>query len=135
MGAVTGVPMGRAMIVVVDPASPLPPYEQVRGQIAALILGGQLAPDVRLPTVRQLAADLALAPGTVARAYRELEDAGLIETRGRHGTRVSHRLPTVTASEKRRRVSAAAAEFLSAARGAGASDTEIEAQIRALLGG
>ena len=77
------------MIVLVDQDSPIPPYEQVRGQLAAMIGDDRLPVGTRLPTVRQLAGDLGLAANTVARAYRELEGAGLIETRGRHGTFVA----------------------------------------------
>lgn len=77
------------MILRVDPASPVPPYEQIRGQIASMVATGTLAEGMRLPTIRQLADDLGLAGGTVARAYRELEDDGLIATRGRHGSFVS----------------------------------------------
>ncbi len=73
-------------MITIDAASPTPPFEQLRSQIIAEISGGTLAPGTRLPTVRRLAEDLDLAPGTVARAYRELETAGVIETRGRHGT-------------------------------------------------
>jgi DNA-binding transcriptional regulator YhcF (GntR family) len=72
-----------------DPDSPIPPFEQVRSQLATAIGGGSLEQSIRLPTVRQLAADLGLAVNTVAKAYRELELAGLIETRGRHGTFVA----------------------------------------------
>jgi DNA-binding transcriptional regulator YhcF (GntR family) len=61
----------------------------VRAKIAADIDAGVLAPETRLPTVRQLAADLDLAVNTVARSYRELELAGFIETRGRQGTFVA----------------------------------------------
>lgn len=79
----------------VDPESPLPPFEQVKEQIAAAIEAGSLQPADRLPTVRQLAADLGLAANTVARSYRELELAGLLETRGRHGTFIAaHSSPT-----------------------------------------
>ncbi|MFF2316271.1 GntR family transcriptional regulator [Arthrobacter sp. NPDC058097] len=70
----------------VDLGSPIPPYEQIRLQISALIAAGALTAGTRLPAVRSLAADLGLAAGTVARAYRELEQAGLIETRRRNGT-------------------------------------------------
>ncbi|MEV4758078.1 GntR family transcriptional regulator [Micromonospora sp. NPDC049559] len=77
------------MIVSVDQDSPVPPYEQVRAQIAAMVGDDRLPVGTRLPTVRQLAADLGLAANTVARAYRELEGAGLIQTRGRHGTFVA----------------------------------------------
>lgn len=70
------------VLITVDPDSPVPPYEQVRVQLAELIGDGRLPVGSRLPTVRQLAADLRLAANTVARAYRELEGAGLLETRG-----------------------------------------------------
>lgn len=76
------------MIVQIDPRDPVPPYEQVRAQVAAMITGGTLPPGTRLPSIRQLAADLGLATGTVARAYRELEQAGLVLSSGRRGTRV-----------------------------------------------
>ncbi|MEU4379061.1 GntR family transcriptional regulator, partial [Micromonospora echinofusca] len=77
------------MRITVDQGSAVPPYEQVRGQLAELIGTGRLAVGTRLPTVRRFAADLGLAVNTVARAYRELEAAGLLETRGRHGTFVA----------------------------------------------
>lgn len=74
------------MILRIDPDSPVPPYEQIRSQIATMAATGVLADGARLPPIRQLAADLRLAGGTVARAYRELEQEGAIVTRGRHGT-------------------------------------------------
>ncbi|WP_405113881.1 GntR family transcriptional regulator [Micromonospora sp. NBC_01405] len=77
------------MRIVVDQASPVAPYEQVRGQLAEQIGDGRLPVGTRLPTVRRLAGELGLAANTVARAYRELEAAGLLETRGRHGTFVA----------------------------------------------
>jgi DNA-binding transcriptional regulator YhcF (GntR family) len=72
-----------------DASSSIPPFEQVRSQVADAIHRGSLQPSVRLPTVRKLAADLGLAANTVAKAYRQLELAGLIETRGRNGTFVA----------------------------------------------
>ncbi|MEH1014163.1 GntR family transcriptional regulator [Micromonospora sp. CPCC 206060] len=77
------------MDVTVSSDSAVPPYEQVRGQLAAMIGDGRLPVGTRLPTVRQLAGQLELAVNTVARAYRELEAAGLVQTRGRHGTVVA----------------------------------------------
>ncbi len=94
-------------MLVVDPRSAVPPFEQIRVQVLELIRNGHLKPETRLPTVRKLSADLALAPNTVARAYRELELNGVIETRGRHGTFVSaHRDPVQRQAQK------AAAEFV-----------------------
>lgn len=78
--------------VEVDPTAGDPPFEQIRRQIATGAASGDLAPGHKLPTVRQLAADLGLATGTVARAYRELESAGVIQTQGRRGTFVASRL-------------------------------------------
>ncbi len=76
-------------MIVIDPRSPLPPFEQLRAQLVDAVASGELVAGARLPTVRRLADDLGLAPGTVARAYRELEASGFIETRGRNGTFVS----------------------------------------------
>jgi DNA-binding transcriptional regulator YhcF (GntR family) len=76
-------------MITVDPGSPVAPYEQVREQIRAQVAAGELTPGTKLPPVRRLAGDLGLAPNTVARAYRELEALGVIETRGRAGSVVS----------------------------------------------
>ncbi|UKA48779.1 GntR family transcriptional regulator [Arthrobacter sp. FW305-123] len=72
--------------ITVDLADPVPPYEQIRRQLSSLIAVGMVEPGSRLPTVRSLAADLGIAAGTVARAYKELEQQGLIESRRRNGT-------------------------------------------------
>lgn len=76
-------------MITIDSGSPTPPFEQLRMQLLEQVRSGELAAGARLPTVRRLAEDLGLAPGTVARAYRELEADGIIETRGRHGTFVA----------------------------------------------
>ena len=79
----------------VDTSSVVPPYEQVRTQIAQRVASGELPAGTRLATVRQMAADLGLAANTVARAYRELEADGVIATHGRRGTFVrSENLPS-----------------------------------------
>lgn len=79
---------GRIVIIRIDPDGPLPPYAQVHDQIATMIRSGVLAEGSRLPAIRHLANDLGVAPNTIARAYRELEQAGLVAGRGRHGTTV-----------------------------------------------
>ncbi|MFC7402416.1 GntR family transcriptional regulator [Citricoccus sp. GCM10030269] len=71
-----------------------PPTAQIRDQIRGLIVSGRLAVDERLPSVRQLAKDLDVAPGTVAKAYKALEAEGFLTTRSRGGTRVSRTATT-----------------------------------------
>ena len=73
----------------IDPESKVTRYEQLRTQIIARIEGGELIVGSKLPPVRQLAADLDVAPYTVARVYRILENDGFVETHGRNGTVVS----------------------------------------------
>ena len=121
------------MIVVIDPDSATPPYEQLRIQIATMITSGTLGRGAQLPTIRQLASDLGVAPGTVARAYRELERADLVESRVRHGTRVTadaHKLPR---NELRRQVTEAARSYVSAAQRLGATATDIMSAVKAEL--
>lgn len=78
----TGVPAGLAL----DPADPRPPYEQLKHRVLRGRADGTLPAGTRLPPVRRLAEALGLAVNTVAKAYRELEAAGVIETRGRQGS-------------------------------------------------
>lgn len=108
----------------VDTTSQAPPYEQIRAQLAALIRTGRLVEGERLPTVRQLAADLGLASGTVARAYRELEAAALIRTRRGAGTRVAG-LPSEPYVHDADQLTTLARDFTSAARALGADTDDI----------
>ncbi|MGQ4616576.1 GntR family transcriptional regulator [Nocardia sp. R7R-8] len=72
--------------ITVSHDSAVPPYEQLRLGIIAKVRSGELTAGTKIPTVRALAAQLGLAPNTVARAYRELEADGVVETRGRQGS-------------------------------------------------
>jgi len=78
-----------ALRLAVDVSSPVPAYEQIRAQIEAMAQSGLLKADTRLPAIRQLATDLKLAPGTIMKAFRELEIAGTIITQGRRGSRIA----------------------------------------------
>ena len=99
------------MILTVDAGAATPPYEQIRAQISRMVGGGVLAPGVRLPTIQQLANDLALAPGTVARAYKELERDGVVVSRRRAGTTVAAAPPKVHTREIREELDAAVERF------------------------
>lgn len=82
-----------------DEASPaLDIYRQFRG----LIVSGQFGTGERLPTVRQTASDLGVAPGTAAKAYRLLERDGLVVTRTAAGTRVANSAAVLPRSVVRR---------------------------------
>ncbi|MEU1984377.1 GntR family transcriptional regulator [Nocardia sp. NPDC019395] len=72
--------------ITVSHDSGVPPYEQLRLAVIAKVRSGELPAGTKIPTVRALAAQLGLAPNTVARAYRELEQDGVLETSGRRGT-------------------------------------------------
>lgn len=90
-----------------------PLFDQLRTQIIDRVRDGRLTPGTRLPTVRDLAGQLGLAVNTVARSYRELEAAGVLETRGRFGTFVARVDPADNA------MAAAAHAFAEAARALG----------------
>ncbi|AXI77149.1 GntR family transcriptional regulator [Peterkaempfera bronchialis] len=107
------------MQITVDPSSPVPPYEQIRARIAELARSGELPTGHRLPAVRALAAELGLAANTVARAYRELEADGAVETRGRHGTVIA-----AAGDAAHRRAAAAAEAYAERARHLGLTPEE-----------
>jgi DNA-binding transcriptional regulator YhcF (GntR family) len=102
----------------VDGQATRPLFDQLRTQIIAGIREGRLSPGARLPTVRELAGQLNLAVNTVARAYRELEAAGIVETRGRFGTFVARADPADAA------MAAAANAYVEAARALGLGKQE-----------
>ncbi len=76
-------------MLTIDKNSAITPFQQIRDGIAQQIRAGELTRGQKLPSIRNLAKDLGVAPGTVARAYTELEEAELIESRARLGTRVT----------------------------------------------
>jgi GntR family transcriptional regulator len=121
------------MIVEVDPDSHVPPFEQIREQIATMIGSGVLTAGVRLPSIRQLASDLGLAANTVARAYRELEAAGLVVGRVGNGTAVAARRATLSTAERQRRLQVAADAYLTAAAQLGSPPDEAVAMINARI--
>jgi GntR family transcriptional regulator len=111
--------------LIVDTGDPTPPYEQLRRQLADLIESAVLQPGERLPPLRQLAADLGLAVGTVARAYRELESAGLTSSRHGGGTRVTAKAPVLSAAQREQLVHQHARAFVQQAVLLGADHKQI----------
>jgi GntR family transcriptional regulator len=121
------------VIIEVDTGDPMPPYEQIRSQVATMIASGVLTTGDRLPPVRQLAADLGLATNTVARAYRELESDGLVIGRVRHGTTVAAGRSRLPPAEVRRRLADAARTYAVTVRQLGASAADAERAVREQL--
>ena len=93
-------------MITVDPGGSVAPFDQIRTQLADGIRSGALAAGTRLPSIRQLAADLRVAAGTVAKAYAALEADGLIVTSRALGTRVAE------GRAQSRSVSAAAQRYI-----------------------
>jgi DNA-binding transcriptional regulator YhcF (GntR family) len=111
-----------------DPRGSKPLFDQLRGQIIDGIRGGRLPPGTRLPTVRELAARLGMAVNTVARAYRELESAGILETRGRFGTFVARTDPADAA------LATAAHTYVTAAKALGIGKDEALKYVESAFG-
>ncbi len=114
--------------VEVDLSTGVPPYEQIRLQVLAHVAAGRLHPGDRMPTIRDLATDLGVAPGTVQRAYRELEQAGVVATRRRTGTVVAD-----APGRPDLEVRTAAARFVAVARAAGMADDAVLDLVRGAL--
>jgi DNA-binding transcriptional regulator YhcF (GntR family) len=110
-----------------DRSSDVPPFVQVREGLRAQVQAGYLEPGFRLPPVRVLAAELDLAANTVARAYKELEALGVVETRGRAGT-------FVAGAGVERSLREAASSYAAIARAIGVGDAEALEAVRRALG-
>jgi len=117
----------------VDSNLEIPPYQQVAEQIRAGIERGELQPDSPLPTVRQLAGDLGIAPNTVAGAYTELQSVGWMVSDGRRGTRVAGSLP-VNGRTRMQTLREAAERFVESLRHRGFSAEEIALELARFAG-
>src|SRR4051794_21896420 len=106
-----------------DLKSGVPVYRQIIDQVMGGIAAGTLAAGSQLPTVRQVAVDLAINPNTVVRAYRELEIRGVLETQQGTGTFISQQRIKSNEVERRRQLAQLVTEFVSRA-GAGGFTVE-----------
>ena len=113
--------------VVVDATNGVAPWRQVHDQLTRLIGSGALPVGTRLPTIRQFARDLGLAPGTIARTYRELELAGLVRTGRARGTVVAADTGIDSAAALRD----LARDYVAATRALGADATTAAAAVHA----
>lgn len=127
------VPQNGGFEFTLDLHTGVPVYRQLIDQVRAGIASGSLAAGDQLPTVRQLAVDLAINPNTVMRAYRELELGGLLETHQGTGTFISNKKPEKKTAERERQLSQMAAEFAARAGAAGFTLEELINRMRELL--
>lgn len=104
---------------------PEPMYRQIESQLRDFILGGQLPPGTKLPSVRALAKDLACSVITTRRAYQDLEGDGFIRTRQGMGTVVAEIDEDLMSAHRREPVEAALGEAVRAGRRAGFGEAEI----------
>jgi DNA-binding transcriptional regulator YhcF (GntR family) len=113
-----------------DLRSGVPVYRQIIDQVRAGVASGTLTAGDQLPTVRQLAVDLAINPNTVLRAYRALELGGLLETQQGTGTFITQKKVKRDEAERARQLSQLAGEFLARAGAAGFTVEELLEQLR-----
>ncbi|HEY3974815.1 MAG TPA: GntR family transcriptional regulator [Candidatus Sulfotelmatobacter sp.] len=116
-----------------DLHSGVPVYRQLIDRVRGGIASGSLAAGDQLPTVRQLAVDLAINPNTVMRAYRELELGGLLETHQGTGTFIANKKVEKNSAERERQLSQMAGEFAARAGAAGFDLEDLIERLRDLL--
>jgi GntR family transcriptional regulator len=113
-----------------DLHSGVPVYRQVIDQVRGGIASGSLTPGDQLPTVRQLAVDLAINPNTVVRAYRELELGGLLETHQGTGTFISTQKMKRADAEREKQLAQIVADCVSRAGAAGFTVDDLMDELR-----
>lgn len=123
------------MLLHVNPADELPLYRQIVRQVTDAIAGGRMRPGEQLPSHRDLAEQLVIAPLTVKKAYDELERAGLIETQRGRGTFVSGSPPRLARAERLDRLRDPVQRLLTQAAIVGVSFDELLALLRDLRKG
>jgi GntR family transcriptional regulator len=116
-----------------DLHSGMPVYRQLIDQVRGGVASGSLTAGDQLPTVRQLAVDLAINPNTVLRAYRELELGGMLETHQGTGTFVAKKKPEKNNAERERQLTQMAGEFAARAGAAGFSVEDLLERLREMV--
>lgn len=125
-------PVRQPFRITLDDRSGVPVYRQIMDRITFAIAAGTLQPGDQLPTMRQLAVDLAINPNTVIRAYRELEIRGVIDTQQGTGTFIGERTVDTGGSERQIQLRRFASDCVAQAGAAGFSLSALIAQLREL---
>jgi GntR family transcriptional regulator len=114
---------------------PQPMYRQIESQLRDFILSGALKPGTKLPTIRALARDASCSVITTQRAYRDLEDEGLILSRQGRGTVVAEITEEKMNARRREAVKVVFGEAVSIGRRAGLTEEELHAVLDETLQG
>jgi GntR family transcriptional regulator len=107
------------VLIQIAPGDGVPIYVQIVNGVKHLVASGRLAPGEELPPIRALAEELLVNPNTVARAYRELEVAGVVTKRRTAGTFVSETAATLTIDQRRELLAPRVDALLAEAQGLG----------------
>ncbi len=118
------------MHIDIDHNSSTAPFDQLRLEIIEQVHSGRLIAGTKIPTIRALAVEVGLAPNTVAKAYRELGEQGVIETRGKQGTFIAAGADPIRAGAEK-----AATGYVQELRHVGVSDEEILGFVQSALRG
>jgi GntR family transcriptional regulator len=114
------------MQFILDMTTGIPVYRQIIDQVMRYLASGILEPGDQLPTVRQMAVDLAVNPNTVVRAYKELELRGVLDTQHGTGTFITQRKMKRNDAERQRQLSQLVRDFVARAGSAGFTLPELE---------
>lgn len=117
----------------IDPSSGTPIYRQIVEQVGQAVAGGMMRPGDRLPSVRDLALELAVNPNTVAKAYQELERSGVIETPRGRGSFVADRDHNLSQKERLARLAPSVERLAAEAYHLGVPDAQVEELLRRKL--
>ena len=117
----------------VDPYNPKPVYSQIKEAIYIAIARGELAPGDKLPPIRDLAKEIGVNPGTVARAYRELAEEGIISTRAGGGSHINPHISKQIDDLKKRLLNRHIRQLIELSREVGITESELIGFIKGVL--
>ncbi len=117
----------------INASSGVPIYRQIVQQIENGVAGGLLSPGDQLPTVREVALDLTINPNTVARAYRELESSGIIESIQGRGTYISGTVPHLSGKVREKMIKDKLEEIMREAYQLNINPSKVEELLREVL--
>ena len=118
----------------VDPSDAAPLWRQIEDNVRRLVASGALKPGAAVPSVRDLAKDLAINPATVAKGYQRLVDAGLLAVKRGEGTFVAEKPPAIPRGEREKELEGGAMRYAALAVTLGVPNDEAVERVKGSLG-